>query len=237
MIASLAQHIMTDTEWLFTAAARLGLAAALGGLIGMEREHHGRSAGLRTQMLVAIGAALVMLVSLHFAEVFGGSLSERIRVDPARVAYGVMTGIGFIGAGTIMRHGAGIRGLTTAASLWCTAAVGLASGFGMFLIASVATLLILFTLTFMVKLDAWMPSRVAKKLTLQFPLGQNTHLHDVRNVLTGRGIQIVNYSYAALDEQHVEIIKLDVTLPWQCDLSNLTTIRKDLPALQAFHVD
>ena len=88
---------------------RLGVAAALGGLIGLEREARGRSAGLRTQLLVAVGSALAMIVSLQFGARYGdGSLGSAVQVDPARVAYGVMAGVGFLGAGAMIRYGIGM---------------------------------------------------------------------------------------------------------------------------------
>ena len=146
-------------------ATRLIVAAMLGGLIGIERGVRGRSAGLRTQMLVAVGAALAMIVSLHFAERFGNA-GGTISIDPARVAYGVMGGVGFLGAGAIMRFGIGIRGLTTAASLWCTAAVGLAAGFGMYGTATIASALVLIVLWALRFLDRALPHARERDLVI-----------------------------------------------------------------------
>jgi putative Mg2+ transporter-C (MgtC) family protein len=145
---------------------RLVVACGLGGLIGMERSVHGQSAGLRTQMLVAVGSALAMIVSLEFGVVFGNTPAANMSVDPARVAYGVMGGIGFLGAGTIMRYGLDIHGLTTAASLWCTAAVGLACGFGMYSVAIYATILVLVVLWGLKVLDRALPKPIERTLIL-----------------------------------------------------------------------
>ncbi|MGH7176673.1 MAG: MgtC/SapB family protein, partial [Tepidisphaeraceae bacterium] len=105
------------------ALLRLVLAAVFGGLIGMERELRGRQAGFRTYLLVCLGSTLAMIVSIEFAvhPWHAQSLNQgvNINVDPARVAYGVMTGIGFIGAGTFVQSKGSVRGLTTAAGLWC----------------------------------------------------------------------------------------------------------------------
>lgn len=128
-------------------AFKLLLAAILGGLVGLERERRGREAGFRTNLLVCLGSTLVMLVSISFVHeqwIPGGVYS--INVDPARIAYGVMTGIGFLGAGAIVKQGPSIRGLTTAAGLWCVAAVGLALGMGLYAISCTATALVLLTL-------------------------------------------------------------------------------------------
>lgn len=121
------------------ALLRLAIAAALGGAIGLERELDEKAAGLRTHILVSVGAALFTLVSAYgFRDflVHGGSL---VRADPSRIAAQIVTGIGFLGAGVIFRQGLTIRGLTTAASLWLVAAIGMASGVGFWEGAAIAT--------------------------------------------------------------------------------------------------
>jgi putative Mg2+ transporter-C (MgtC) family protein len=126
---------------------RLTMAIVAGGLVGLEREMRGRQAGFRTTILVCLGSALVMIVSISFASrPWPHDPSVIIRVDPARIAYGVMMGIGFLGAGTIIKSGARVHGLTTAAALWTMAAVGLAAGFGMYLMTAITTMLVLVTL-------------------------------------------------------------------------------------------
>lgn len=121
---------------------RLILSAIVGGLIGMEREVNNRPAGLRTHVLVTLGSALVMLVSIDGFH----SLGEGISWDPARLASQVVSGIGFLGAGTIMRTGNNINGLTTAASLWVSAGIGLAIGSGYYLGGVVTAVIVLVTL-------------------------------------------------------------------------------------------
>lgn len=122
----------------------LGLAALLGGLVGLEREAAHRPAGLRTHVLVCMGSTLIMQVSQTMYEAV---LARGIgAADPGRIAAQVVSGIGFLGAGTIMREGLSIRGLTTAASLWVVAGVGLAVGAGMHLEAAVTAVLVLVTL-------------------------------------------------------------------------------------------
>lgn len=120
---------------------RLGAAALLGSLIGLERQRHDVSAGLRTHMLVSVGSAVVMIVSEHgFDEVIQPG---RVVLDPSRVAAQVVSGIGFLGAGTIVVRKLSVHGLTTAASVWAVAAIGLASGGALYLAATSATLLML----------------------------------------------------------------------------------------------
>jgi putative Mg2+ transporter-C (MgtC) family protein len=125
---------------------RIVLAGVLGGAIGAEREIREREAGLRTHMLVAVGAALFTIVSAYAWSDFQFSTREGITFDPTRIAAQVVTGIGFLGAGAIIRQGLSIRGLTTAASLWVVAAIGMASGVGYYEAALVTTALVLISL-------------------------------------------------------------------------------------------
>lgn len=111
-------------------ALRLVVAALLGGLIGLEREFSDQPAGLRTHLLVALGAALFTLTGAYGVSAFTQGGDAVVTFDPTRVAAQIVTGIGFLGAGAIIQQGASVRGLTTAAALWVTAAVGLAAAFG-----------------------------------------------------------------------------------------------------------
>lgn len=121
---------------------RLLLAAFLGAVVGFEREHSAKAAGFRTHALVCLGAALVMEVSAHLYIGLGGSAGA----DPGRIAAQVVSGIGFLGAGTIIRGGTVVKGLTTAASLWTVAGIGLAVGSGMYFAAVAATVIVLLVL-------------------------------------------------------------------------------------------
>jgi putative Mg2+ transporter-C (MgtC) family protein len=124
---------------------RIFVAALLGGAIGLEREYRSKEAGFRTHFLVALGSALFMIVSQWgFSEVLNSGLT--VRLDPSRVAAQVVSGIGFIVEGTIMIQNHAVRGLTTAAGVWVTAAIGLACGAGMYLLSAASTLLVLFGL-------------------------------------------------------------------------------------------
>ena len=129
---------------------RLLLGAVLGGLVGIEREVHNKKiAGFRTHILVCVGSTLVMLTSVYIFEQFG----QNNAIDPGRIAVGVITGIGFLGAGTIIRSGASITGLTTAASLWAVAAIGLAVGCGFYSAACTTTVIVVATLYLLRKIS------------------------------------------------------------------------------------
>ena len=134
---------------------RLGSAIVLGGLIGFERELHGKVAGFRTHSLVALGSALIMLVSIHIFEVYQG----KVGIDPSRIAAQVVSGVGFLGAGTIIRSSAGIKGLTTAAGLWTASGIGLACGLGYFRAAFIATAITLVVLV----VFSWVGRRIGAR--------------------------------------------------------------------------
>ena len=128
---------------------RLIFAAILSGAVGFEREFHGRAAGFRTHILLCVGSTLIMLTSMHIFDLY----SSKISPDPARIAAGVITGIGFLGAGTIMHSKSTVRGLTTAASLWVVAGIGLAVGSGFYFGSIVTTALTIVTLMFFSRLE------------------------------------------------------------------------------------
>ncbi len=133
--------MLTDNQIIL----RLVLSVVLSGLIGLERQMHKRYAGLRTHILVSLGSCLIMLTSLYVFDIY----KDKVPLDPARIAAGVITGIGFLGAGTIIREREGVKGLTTAASLWVVAAIGLAVGCGFQKAAVYATILALVVLFFL----------------------------------------------------------------------------------------
>jgi len=130
---------MSDKEIIL----RIALAAIIGGVIGFEREAQGRAAGLRTHILVCISSTLITLTSIYIAENFGRAYQS---CDPSRIASGIVMGIGFLGAGTIMQSKSSVLGLTTAASLWGVAGIGIALGVGFYKAAVIASLAIFIAL-------------------------------------------------------------------------------------------
>lgn len=141
-------------------AMNLGAAWLAGGIIGAERSFHGRAAGFRTHALVAIASAAAAMVSLAPAFSPGMFPGDAPRLDPTRLAQGVMTGIGFLGAGVIFKEGVNVQGLTTAASVWSTAAIGLLFGLGEHPVGVSATVAVLFTLMALRRLEDVFPARV-----------------------------------------------------------------------------
>ncbi len=146
------QSIVSDGVYL-DIALRLVVSLFIGGLIGLERSYHGRPAGFRTHALVCLSTSLLMLVTVYETRWFPSVAQGRISLDPTRMAQGIMTGIGFLGAGTIMKEGLSVRGLTTAAGLWVIAAIGLSVGMGDFALAFIATVLCFVTVSVLGKAE------------------------------------------------------------------------------------
>jgi putative Mg2+ transporter-C (MgtC) family protein len=165
---------------------RLALAAALGGAIGLERELDEKAAGLRTHMLVSVGAALFTLVSAYGFHDFLADGGAVVRADPSRIAAQIVTGIGFLGAGVIFRQGFTVRGLTTAASLWLVAAIGMAAGAGFWEAALIATIGGLISLRPLEWLkEAVIPQRAAARLLVE--LGDDAASGDVLHAVERHG--------------------------------------------------
>jgi putative Mg2+ transporter-C (MgtC) family protein len=133
---------------------RLLFAAFLSGLIGIEREVHGRAAGFRTHLLVGVATCLMVIVSEYFFKKYGGlSSNMAVRMDPARIAAQIVVGIGFLGAGVIIKSGPMVRGLTTAACLWMVAGVGMAVGTGLYAPAVMVAMIAMFNLVFLKQIE------------------------------------------------------------------------------------
>jgi putative Mg2+ transporter-C (MgtC) family protein len=171
------------------ALVRLTAACALGGAVGFERELRDREAGIRTHLLVSLGSALFTLVSAYGFHEFLTNGGNVVRADPTRIAAQIVTGIGFLGAGAIIREGLSVRGLTTAATLWVVAAIGMACGAGYYWPAAAATALTLFALWPLRILAYHMIDRIKpeeNRLTVELQEGQPVgpflaELHDVRH--------------------------------------------------------
>ena len=171
---------------------RLLLVTAIAGAIGYERERHGRAAGFRTHILVGIGSCVVMLTGLYLMETLAG----RSAVDPTRMASQVISGIGFLGAGTILRFGASVRGLTTAASLWAVAGIGLAVGAGFMAGAVFTGLIVLIVLFGFSQLERRMRRDWYQTLVVE-TAGGGTDLTRIRGLLAEHDVEIRGFDVKA----------------------------------------
>lgn len=187
---------------------RLILAAVAGGLVGLEREVRGRQAGFRTNLLVSVGSALVMIVSISFVErAWPHSNGINVNVDPARIAYGIMTGIGFLCAGTIIKHGASVRGLTTAAAIWCVAAIGMAAGFGMYTLAGIATVMVVAALWILDYIEEIIPKTHHRVLVIRRGWGPGCVIETVKKVKDA-GLKIHDASFKRTED----LVSVDITI-------------------------
>jgi putative Mg2+ transporter-C (MgtC) family protein len=193
-----------------TTIIRLLLATLLSGLVGFEREIHGRAAGLRTHILVGLGSCLIMLVSLHMHEMYKG-----LRVaDPGRIAAQVVSGIGFLGAGTILRFRASIVGLTTAASIWAIAGIGLAVGIGLYYQAVITTLIIIVVLFLLSRIER----NIARKMSIRIlridACGDIEQIRGIRKVLNEYPAEIHDFDIKSIDkEKNKFCIEVNLRLP------------------------
>jgi putative Mg2+ transporter-C (MgtC) family protein len=184
---------------------RLLSALIMGGFIGLERSYHGRPAGFRTHTLVCMASALLMLVTVYESRWFAPSGLERVTIDPTRMSQGIMTGIGFLGAGVIMKEGLTVRGLTTAASIWITAAIGILVGIGFYFPAGVAAALTLGTLSTFRWIENRMPSQFYAHFMVGFPRDATMPEPELRKLVSEHGFTIANLSYRLAGEgRHFE---------------------------------
>lgn len=211
---------------------RLFLAAVFGALIGLERERKDWTAGMRTHMMVCLGSALIMLVSSYgFSDVLG---TAHVELDPSRIAAQVVSGIGFIGAGTILflRQGR-IRGLTTASGLWTVAAIGLATGGGMYFAAGVTTILALIILWALQPLENKIKKRFTKR-TLRIETDQNANPNSILNKMGS--FDFINFSNFSIDKSDYGFI---IQLRFQeLNMENLETITQEFekdPSIKKIH--
>jgi putative Mg2+ transporter-C (MgtC) family protein len=178
----------------------LTLALAAGGLIGLERTYHGRPAGFRTHTLVCTASSLLMQLTLYQWELLANMPIETLRIDPTRMAQGIMTGIGFLGAGVIIKDGLTVRGLTTAASIWITASIGILVGVGLYFPAAVATVLTFGTLSVFRWLEQVVPSLYYSRLQARFRRDEAHTEDDLRALIASHGFSVADLSYALKDQ-------------------------------------
>jgi len=188
-----------EREWL-DILAHLLVATMAGGLIGLERSYHGRPAGFRTHTLVCVASSLLMLVTMYQAKWFTGVPLDTVRIDPTRMAQGVMTGIGFLGAGVIMREGLTVRGLTTAASIWTTAAIGILAGVGFYSAVLVGSIVTIGILTVFRKVENRMRSQIFAYNTIIFARDNYMSEAEIRALLSKNGFSVANISYRLMEK-------------------------------------
>ncbi len=203
---------------------RLSAAVALGGIIGLERSYRGRAAGFRTYALVCLGAAIVMVASTQPAQWIYASIGELAPIDPTRSIQGLVTGVGFLGAGVIFRDGFSVRGLTTAASIWVTAAVGVMVGMGMMATAAVSVLLTLAALSLFRAIENRLPQQYYSIATILYG-GNAPDEATVVRLLADHGFHVAQASYRMLSEGRAIEFTLRV---WSSGSSRMSALSRTL---------
>jgi putative Mg2+ transporter-C (MgtC) family protein len=195
---------------------RLFLSCILGGIIGYERESLNRPAGFRTHILVCIGATVVMILNIYLVRTY----SEYVNLDPGRFGAAVISGIGFLGAGTIIRQGANVTGLTTAASLWACACIGLAIGAGVFELGIIAAILVIVILAAFARFEGkFTPKKFKGDLILEIN-SRPGQIGLIGNILGKHNVKIMNIEIQNIDDYRAEI-NLQLFYPKKVDFSKL----------------
>ena len=181
---------------------RIFAAVVAGALIGYERSYHGRPAGFRTHTLVCAASSLLMLVTVYEAH-WVRVAADTVRLDPTRMAQGIMTGIGFLGAGVIIKEGLSVRGLTTAASIWMTAVIGILAGVGFYFPLAVSVVTTVGVLSVFRLIESRMPSQVYYLFEVRFARAGGTSKDALRELVKKHGFSIANFSYRLDGERQV----------------------------------
>ncbi len=185
-------------------------AIIAGGIIGAERSYQGRPAGFRTHSLVCMASSLLMLFTVYPIELLPGLTLDAVRIDPTRMAQGIMTGIGFLGAGVILRDKLTIRGLTTAASIWMTSAIGIMIGIGFYFAAVAAVILTVGALSLFRWIESRLPALAYARLEIRMRRKDQLSLDALRKIARSHGCTLANPSYR--QEQDGKYFGYEVTL-------------------------
>lgn len=224
-----------DTDYLTITLHLLGALVA-GGAIGLERSFHGRPAGFRTHTLVCLTSSLLMLVTLYQWKWLPGVPLETIRTDPTRMAQGIMTGIGFLGAGVIVKEGLSVRGLTTAASIWTTAAIGILIGVGFIFPAILGTALAIGTLSLFRWIEAKMPSHFHINHVVCFDRNNAMPEQELRKFVKESGFKIFNMSYRLMDDGLSFEYRMVIRTINQENISKLAIALRKMDNVRAFRI-
>lgn len=219
-----------------TITLHLAGAVLAGGVIGLERSFHARPAGFRTHTLVCLASSLLMLVTLYQWQWLPGISLDTVRTDPTRMAQGIMTGIGFLGAGVIFKEGLSVRGLTTAASIWITAAIGILIGVGFYGPATVATGLTLGVLSAFRWIEAKLPSHAYAHHVLRFSRDDVMSEGEVRDFLVRHGFSVANMSYRVSDDGLFFEYKMVIRTTKAANTALLVESLRRLERVRAFRV-
>lgn len=226
---------MMESEYMVI-TLHLFSALVAGALIGLERSYHGRPAGFRTHSLVCVASSLLMLVTLYQNLWMTEVPLEAIRTDPTRMAQGIMTGIGFLGAGVIYREDFSVRGLTTAGSIWITAAIGILFGIGFWFPAIVATGIVLGILAVFRLIENRMPSQLYAHHHIRFDRANVMPEGELRTMLTQNGFTIANLSYRVVENGSCFEYRMVIRTTDAKNTARLADQLRDNPQVREFRI-
>ena len=217
-------------------ALHLVIALAAGGIIGLERSYHGRPAGFRTHALVCIASTVLMILTVYHVKWFEASFLECVTIDPTRMAQGIMTGIGFLGAGVIMKEGLTVRGLTTAASIWITAAIGILIGVGFYFPAGIATAMTLIVLSVFRWIERRMPIEFYANLTVAFLRNAAMPESELRPMVERQGFAVANMNYSVTGDGKTFEYHMVIHSPDRSNTRPLSEALNAVPSVTAFRI-
>lgn len=209
-------------------------SVAAGALIGLERQYRGAPAGFRTHILVSLASGLLMLAAVHQVRWLSDTPLDIIRIDPVRMAHGILTGIGFLGAGVIFREGFTVRGLTTAASLWITSALGTLYGVGFYGLAVWGTLATVAVLAAVTLTETLLPQRLYLDVRARYPRSAKVTETRFQAILTAHGLRPVAVSCQIEEDQMTFVATVQCRGAPRTEA--LTTAFADDPVVRAFSV-
>jgi len=224
---------MTAAFWHI--ALNLLLAWGAGAAIGFERSYNGRAAGFRTHALVALAAAGALVIC--YVPVVSPGYPNTARLDPTRLAQGVMTGVGFLGAGVIFKEGVSVQGLTTAASIWATASVGMLFGVGMRWQGLLALCGVIFTLVVMRWVENVFPWRVYAMAVFRFQIGHTPTEPDLLKMLKDQGVDLDDVSYRLTEGGEIFEYRGNVQTSYGQALHDLAARLRTMPGLVEYELD
>ena len=215
---------------------RLAGALVIGAMIGFERSFHGRPAGFRTHALVCLASALLMLVTVYQLHWMTEVPLDTIRADPTRMAQGIMTGIGFLGAGVIFKEGLTVRGLTTAASIWITSAIGILVGIGFWYPAILGAIAVLLVLSVFRFIETRLPSEFYAHHMLRFPRDRTMSEADVQKLIQNHGFTVANLSSRLTEGGQQFEYRMTIKSRDRGNADRLSSRLRDLPNIVEFRI-
>lgn len=219
----------------FEMSVRTVAALAAGALIGYERSYRGRPAGFRTHSLVCMASSILMLVTVYEPH-WVRAAADSVRLDPTRMAQGIMTGIGFLGAGVIMQEGFSVRGLTTAASIWITAAIGILAGIGFYFPMALSVVLTLGVLSVFRWIEVRMPTQAYYLFEVRSSRNGDFGESQIRNLVERGGFSIANFSYRLDAEGRIRRYTMTIASADRTAAGRLAVTLEDAEQIQEFRI-